>query len=208
MQHTKKIVMAVIALSLTGCDEQARDFAKKTRELLKTRGKMLDSRLERERKAYLTIAKAQTDTERTIVFTELTNERTERSTILAAEYTNGGKPTYRWRQDIGEFRKLDFEARIGLLTAEIDQTAKALEALEELRAEKTQTKALDAALAALEKKKTPLQEAMFLAEFAKETKSSYDESVCKKALEESKKGDEENKANWKQFLEDKGCKAE
>ena len=189
----------LLAPALSACDEEARQFAVRTAEILQQRSAELTKKIAAERKAYDTVAAIANQVQRDLIDSSLNNERTSRSIALAAEYDEGRKPASRWQTDLAEYAQMDYRLNRDLLSADFGVGAEYLQKLQALEIEQAKVDALATLLTRLAKKPSLAEDLQAIGAFAEDTKAEFDKKVCT-AL--SKDPSAEAKAAFKT----RGCK--
>jgi hypothetical protein len=196
---TLAICCALLPL-LTGCDSEARDFAKKTAALLRQRSAQLTQKIKAEAEAYRQIAGIADDSSRTLVDSTLRNEREGRAVALAADYVEQRKPVSRWQTDLLDYAQLDAAMSRDLLTSDIDASSKYLQGIQALAIEQAKVDVLAKLLERLATAPTLLEDGEAIGKFIQDTKSEFDKQACA-ALEAKMASDQ---AAAKEFKA-KGC---
>jgi hypothetical protein len=205
--NRKSMILLPAVLLLSGCDERAREFASKMRDILCARTKYLQSRIDAEQTAYKNLADIFATAGRQTEAARLTNEMIERSTALSIDYSQSPQHAAFWSRDLQTYRKMFFDSQLAAVNAEIDQTASQLAALEALEIQQAQIDALDKLLATLAKKQSLADAVSQLKGFATDTSDSYDKVVCNDAQERLKNPSTSaaDKATLQTLVKDKGC---
>lgn len=131
----------------------------------------------------------------------LANERSERVNELSADYQEQRKPASLWRKDLSDYAQADYAARRNLLTSDINANTLYLQRFESLKADQDKVDTLAKLLSALANKPSLRSDLTVMANFAEETKKSFDDKVC---ADLKAKGEAGNSAAQK-LLKDKGC---
>ncbi len=197
-------VMIVAGFCLSGCDDSARNFATKTKDILDQRSTQIAGKIAAEKSAYAKQAAHAAEDNRALVDSSLQNERNERSDTLAADYTEGRKPVSLWRKDLADYAKIDYAANREMLAAETDTTSQYLQSFDDLKVEQDKISALSKLLAALAKKPSLRDGASALGSFAEDTKNEFDKKVCKQLSSQKAGSGDSAKAAAKAFGA-KGC---
>lgn len=203
----KRILLGVLAGAIligTGCDEKARDFALKTKDILDQRSQQLSRKIAAEKAAYNRSATLAAEDHRMLTDSALLNERNERSDEIAADYDEGRKPTSLWRKDISDYARLDNARNRELLTADMDANTRYLDRFETLKIEQDKVDALSKLLASLAAKPSIKDDLARLSGFAEDTKQEFDVKVCKQLKVEKTATDDAGKAATKSYA-DKKC---
>lgn len=178
MKTTTMLLTSVISVALTGCDEQAREFAQKTKTILDQRSEQISKKIAAEKDAYNKFAAYAAEDHRALVDSSLQNERNERGDHLAADYDEDRKPVSLWREDLADYAKADYSANRELLTAAMDANTQYLENFEQLSIEQDKVAALSKLLVALAMKPSIKEDVQALTSFAQDTKQEFDKKVC------------------------------
>jgi len=163
---------------LLGCDEDARDFATKTKIILDQRSAQLSRKIASERETYDKEAAAASEDHRALVDSTLQNERNERTDSLSADYEEGRKPVSLWRKDLSDYAKIDYTTNREILISEMDASTLYLQKLDDLKIEQDKVDALSKLLSTLANKPSIKNEIGALASFAEDTKQEFDQKVC------------------------------
>lgn len=177
------------SLAIAACDDQARDFARKTRTILDQRSDQLAKKIAAEKTAYDNWTSSAAEDERALVDSSLQNERNERSDALAADYDEGRKPVSLWRKDLSEYARIDYEANRDLLLSDIDTHTRFLQDFDDLKIEQDKVNALSKLLAALAEKPSLKDDISAISSFAGDTKTEFDKKVCSQLKSQIKVND-------------------
>ena len=177
------------SVAIVGCDDQARDFAQKTKAILDQRSEQLLKKITAERTAYDRFASQTAEDQRALVDSALQNERNERSDALAADYDEGRKPVSLWRKDLSEYARIDYEANRELLVADMDANTRFLQNFDNLKIEQDKVDALAKVLAALSQKPSLKDDISAISSFAGDTKTEFDKKVCSQLKSQIKVND-------------------
>ena len=193
------MLCVLLAPVLSACDEDARQFALRTAEILRQRSAELTRKIAAEKKAYQDVSSIANESHRALIESSLNNERTARSIALAADYDEGRKPPSRWQTDLVEYAQIDYRLNRDLLAADMGAGAEFMQKLQALEIEQAKIDALAKLLAALAEKPSLAEDLDAITAFAEDTKAEFDKKVCE-AL--AKDGSPEAQAAFKA----KGCK--
>jgi hypothetical protein len=172
------VASLILSVLVAGCDEKARDFARRTAAILQQRSEQLSRKIAAETAAYNAAAVAATEAQRALADTTLANERNARTIALAADYDEDRKPVSRWQTDLAEYAQIDHRLTRDLLIADVDAGSLFLQKLQALKIEQDRVEALARLLEALAQKPTLTQDLEALAGFAEDTKTEFDQKVC------------------------------
>ena len=172
------VIGSLIALGLTGCDEDALRMAKEAHNVLSTYELELEHKLASEQKAYIQQAQIEAEAEREQVYSNLEQERLERSRTLALDLIEGKQDANRWREPIREYAKADYSIQRDVLLADMNSQFQFLEKIQALTVDKQKISALSKAFDLLSEKRGLADQLKDLADFAKETKGDFDKAVC------------------------------
>jgi len=189
----------LLAPALSACDEEARQFAVRTAEILQQRSAELTKKIAAERKADNAVATLANQVQRDLIESSLNNERTSRSIALAAEYDEGRKPASRWQADLAEYAQMDYRLNRDLLSADFGAGADYLQKLQALEIEQAKVDALATLLARLAKKPSLAEDLQAIGAFAEDTKAEFDKKVCAALAKDSS-------AEAKAAFKSRGCK--
>lgn len=170
--------LLAVTVGLSGCDEEARDFATKTKAILDQRSVQLSKKIAVEKEIYDKEAAAASEDHRALVDSTLQNERNERSDSLSADYEEGRKPVSLWRKDLAEYAKIDYTTNREILISEMDSSTLYLQKVDDLKIEQDKVDALSKLLATLAKKSSIKDGIGALASFAEDSKQEFDKKIC------------------------------
>jgi hypothetical protein len=198
----RRVTIAICGLLplLTGCDSEARDFAKKTAALLRQRSAQLAQKIKAETEAYHEIARIADESSRTLVDTTLRNEREGRAVALSADYVEQRRPISRWQTDLFDYAQLDAAMSHDLLTSDFDASSKYMQGIQALAIEQAKVDVLAKLLERLATAPTLVEDGEAIGKFIQDTKSEFDKQACA-ALEAKMASDQ---AAAKEFKA-KGC---
>ena len=176
----RSILAAVplIALALTGCDENALRMAKEAHNVLNAYEHELERKLASEQKAYMQQAQIEAEAAREQMYSNLEQERIERARSLALDFIDGKQDVRRWREPIREYAKADYDIQSTVLLADMNSQSQYLEKIQSLAVDKQKIAALSKVFASLSEKPALTDQMKDLADFAKETKNDFDKAVC------------------------------
>jgi hypothetical protein len=172
------LLCVLLAPLASACDEEARQFALRTAEILQQRSAELTRKIAAEQKAYQDVSSIANETQRDLIESSLNNERSARSIALAADYDEGRKPASRWQSDLAEYAQIDYRLNRDLLSADMGAGAEFMQKLQELEIEQAKVDALAKLLAALAKKPSLKTDLEAVSAFAEDTKAEFDKKVC------------------------------
>jgi hypothetical protein len=163
---------------LTGCDQQAADFAKKTDELLTEYQKRIDDQIAAAT-TYYHQAAALLATENTrVALATLQNERNERSTELEADYRENRRPPSLYRTHLRDYANDHFDRQKEWLTADSDATAPYLAQLVALESDKATIDAYSKILKNLAQPRGIKDEIGDITKFVSDSKTEFHKLVC------------------------------
>jgi hypothetical protein len=177
-RRTGLVLCLLLAPAVSGCDDEARQFAIRTAEILQQRSAELTRKIAAERKAYNAVAAIANQVQRDLIESSLNNERTARSIALAADYDEGRKPVSRWQADLAEYAQMDYRLNRDLLAADFGAGAEFMQKVQSLEIEQAKVDALAKLLAALAKKPSLAEDLQAIGAFAEDTKTEFDNKVC------------------------------
>ncbi len=112
------------------------------------------------------------------MYSNLEQERIERSRALALDLIEGKQDVGRWREPIREYAKADYAIQRDILLADMNSQFQFLEKIQALAVDKQKIAALSKALDLLSEKPAMADQLKDLADFAKEAKNDFDKAVC------------------------------
>jgi len=169
---------SLIALGLTGCDENALRIAKEAHNVLSAYEQELEHKLASEQKAYTQQAQIEAEAGREQMYSNLEQERIERSRTLALDLIEGKQDVGRWREPIREYAKADYAIQRDILLADMNSQFQFLEKIQALAVDKQKIAALSKAFDLLSEKPALADQLKDLTNFAKEAKDDFDKAVC------------------------------
>lgn len=175
---------------VSACDEEARQFATRTAEILQQRSAQLSVKIAAESATYNKIAAHALEATRQLADSSLLNERQERAGLLALDYTQGRKPVSRWRTDLTQYTRVDYEVNRKLLTEDMNAQSRFMTQVQALQLEQDKVDALAKLLGTLATNRTLAEDIEAAATFAQDAKAEFDKKVCAQ-LEKQKSGADE-----------------
>jgi hypothetical protein len=176
---SKRLLAVLLLLPLvSACDEEARQFAARTAEILQQRSVQLSAKIAKESAVYNAIATHALESSRQLADSRLLNERMERASVLALDYVEGSKKASRWRTDLTEYARLDYTVNRQLLTQDMNAQSRFMTQIQALSLEQDKVDALAMLLATLAKKRPVLEDLQAAGTFLEETKAEFDKKVC------------------------------
>ena len=171
-------IASLIALGLTGCDENALRMAKAAHNVLNAYEQELEHKLASEQKAYTQQSQIEAEAGREQMYSNLEQERIERSRALALDLIEGKQDVGRWREPIREYAKAEYAIQRDILLADLNSQFQFLEKIQALAVDKQKIAALSKTLDLLSEKPAMADQLKDLADFAKEAKNDFDKAVC------------------------------
>jgi len=172
------VAFCTFLFPIAGCDEDARQFAERTKAILDQRSDQLAKKIAAEKRSYDNWASNAAEDQRALLDSSLQNERNERSDILAADYDEGRKPVSLWRKGLSDYARIDYDANRQLLLSDLDANTRYLQGFDDLKIEQDKVDALSKLLATLEKKPSFKDDVKAISSFAEDTKTEFDKKVC------------------------------
>jgi len=169
---------SVIALGLAGCDENALRMAREAHNVLSAYEQELEHKLASEQRAYTQQSQIEAEAGREQMYSNLEQERIERSRSLALDLIEGKQDVSRWREQIREYAKADYAIQRDILLADMNSQFQFLEKIQALAVDKQKIVALSKAFDLLSEKPALADQLRDLADFAKESKDGFDKAVC------------------------------
>ncbi len=198
------LVIGMVTVLLTSCDDKARQLASQTDQLLKQRSKELATQTAKEVAAYHDYAARATEDQRALVAASLANDRSEQADKIAAQDLDAPKSIPLWRVQLAEYASLDYAAERQQLSTDLDATTSYLQKYEDISIEQDKVDALSKLLAALQKEPSLKDQITSVSSFAQDTKDAFDKDVCTSLKTKQTGTDPAAKAAAKLFT-DKKC---
>jgi hypothetical protein len=163
---------------LTGCEQRAAEFAKKTDELLTEYQKRIDAQIA-DTTAYYQRAAAVTASEtRRVTLDNLEAERNERTTELEADYRENRKPASLYRTHLRDYANEHFDRQKEWLSADLNASAPYLQQLVALESDKATIEAFSKMLKNLAQPRSAIDEIKDMKKFVDDTKTEFNKLVC------------------------------
>ena len=178
MKNTLFGVLLSGVFLVSGCDEQARSFAARTRDILDRRSVEVSKKISVEMQAFQASAGQATEDSRNLANDSLANERSERADRLAVDYRENRTPVSHWRSQLFEYAQIDYATRAQILTTDLDAKTLYMQRYEELKLEQDKLAALSRLLTVLAAKQSLKNDVGAISEFAEETKQDFDQKIC------------------------------
>lgn len=178
MRSTAPAIVSFVALVLAGCDENALRMAKEAHGILNSYELQLERKLDSEQKAYTQQAQIEAEAAREQMYSNLDQERIERSRSLALDIIEGKQDLGRWREPIRDYAKVDYAIQRDILLADMNSQSQFLEKIQALAIDKQKITALSKAFDLLSAKPSLANQLKDLTDFAKESKNDFDKAVC------------------------------
>jgi len=202
---TGPFLIVGLCVTLSGCDQEARDFAANTIKILQARSKDIGTKIKAENDAYTRFSAAAAQDHRDLLDSAIRNEINERSITLAASYHDDPKLIAQWRKDMAAFGDVDFNLQSQLFNGDLDESAKYLQNFQSLKIEQDKVDALAKLLGVLAKKQSAIAELKALGEFAEDSKQQFDTKVCLQIKTDQASTDAKKKAAADAAYKAKGC---
>jgi len=183
------VAFSTCLFPITGCDEDARQFAEKTKAILDQRSDQLTKKIAAEKRSYDNWASNAAEDQRALLDSSLQNERNERSDILAADYDEGRRPVSLWRKDLSDYARIDYDANRQLLLSDLDANTRYLQGFDDLKIEQDKVDALSKLLVTLEKHPSLKDDIKAVSSFAEDTKTEFDKKLCSELKSQIKVND-------------------
>jgi hypothetical protein len=151
---------------------------KATRQLLADYQKAIAGQISAQQKSYVKVGQAAEQGRRNEVEDGLANERLRRAELITDDFITFHRPITHWKEYLRDYAALDFKSNRELLELDTLDGSRFLQGVQDLKADFEQVQALDKALAALEKKKSPWEALKDFGAMAKDTKDEFDKLVC------------------------------
>ena len=106
--RARLLMVPLIAVAFTACDEKALQMAKDVGKVLNAYQAQLERRIAAEQSAYTQQAQIEAEAAREQALSNLEQERLERSRGLALDILSGKQDVARWREPIRDYAKVDY----------------------------------------------------------------------------------------------------
>jgi len=172
-------LVAAMCLCLVGCDKNAIDFAKKTREMLGGYQKQLEKQIAEAEYHYLEYATLRADSTFKRRTFDLAAARSETGEKLAFAYAEKSKQPSHIRDELSAYAAKEHETDLAAHQGEVDRSRAYLEKIEALRIEKDKIEAFGKLLDGMAVKRPLQRDAQEIQKFVDATKDEFDKLVCK-----------------------------
>jgi len=189
MNRVLGIILIFSALLLTGCDEEAQQYARELKQVLSSYQEQVQRKTNAEQAAYRSLTSYYAHAQEEDLFLKLQLERNERVRKLADEYVKGQRsaPTNsELRGFLKDFANFDFEETRKGLEDESDVNTRYLANLESLQLETEKMESLSQALDSLSKPKRPLAQLKEFVAFANQVDKEVQKLACEDVAKEIK----------------------
>jgi hypothetical protein len=176
--RARLLIVPLIALTFTACDEKALQMAKDVGKVLSAYQAQLERRIAAEQSAYTQQAQIEAEATREQALSNLEQERLERSRGLALDILSGKQDVARWREPIRDYAKVDYSIQHDFLLADMDAQSQFVQRIQALTLDKQKIAALSKAFGALAEKPGLFDQLKGLGDFAKETSDDFEKAVC------------------------------
>jgi protein involved in sex pheromone biosynthesis len=187
MNRVLGIIVICSAFLLTGCDEEAQQYAKELKQVLGSYQEQVERKNNAEQAAYRSLTSYYAHAQEEDLFFKLQLERNERVRKLADEYVKGQRsaPTNtELRALLKDFGNFDFEETRKGLEDESDVNTRYLANLESLQLETEKMESLSKALDSLSKPKRPLTQLKEFVAFATQVDKEFQKLGCEDVARE------------------------
>ncbi len=165
-------------LFVSGCDDQARSFAGKTKSILANRSVEISKKIRAESQAYQAYRAQASEDTRNLANDSLANERSERVDQLAADYLDDPSSISHWRSELFDYAQTDYTTTMRVLSSDLTATNLYMQRYQELKIEQEKVRALSKLLTVLAQKQSLQKELGGLSDFADETQKNFDQKIC------------------------------
>jgi hypothetical protein len=189
MNRVLAIILICSASLLTGCDEEAQQYAKELNQVLSSYQEQVERKNNAEQAAYRSLTSYYAHAQEEDSFLKLQLERNERVRKLADEYVKGQRsaPTNsELRSLLKDFANFDFDETRKGLEDESDVNTRYLANLESLQIETEKMESLSKALDSLSKPKRPLAQLKEFVAFATKVDKEVQKLTCEDVAREIK----------------------
>ena len=171
-------LVAAACLGLAGCDNEAIEFASKTREMLGGYQKQLQRQIAEAENRYLEYATLQADSRFTRSAIDMAAVRSEMGEKLAFAYTDKSKRPSHIREELSAYATKQHEIDLAAHQGAVDRSRAYLEKIEALRIDKDKIEAFGKLLDGMAVKRPLQKDAGEIQKFVDATKGEFDSLVC------------------------------
>lgn len=189
MKKLATLLLLCSLFALTGCDEEAQEYAKQLGTVLNSYQAQVNRKINAEQEAYKSLTTFYAHAQEEDMFFNLALERNKRAREMADEFVSGKKspPTAsEIRAFLKSYSSYDFDQTRALLENESDASTRFLTNLENLELESQKVESLSKVLEELSKPKRPLRQLKDFASFATQVDKEMQKLVCDDLAKEIK----------------------
>jgi len=201
----KLISLAPILMVLTGCDQQAIEFARKADDLLTAYQKRINEQMAESTKFYQRSATFEALRARRLILENLEAERNERSTALEADLRGGRRFASLYRTYLRDYADGHYQKTVEWLSADTDAVAPYLQQLVALESDQAVIDAFGKSLKNLEKPRGLIAQANDVKDFVQGTKQEFDMLLCTDLKGKMDKATGDEKKTLTTMFDDKKC---
>jgi hypothetical protein len=201
----KLISLAPILMVLTGCDQQAIEFARKADDLLTAYQKRINEQMAESTKFYQRSATFEALRARRLILENLEAERNERSTALEADLRGGRRFASLYRTYLRDYADGHYQKTVEWLSADTDAVAPYLQQLVALESDQAVIDAFGKSLKNLEKPRGLIAQANDVKDFVQGTKQEFDKLLCTDLKGKMDKATGDEKKTLTTMFDDKKC---
>jgi hypothetical protein len=205
MRRSTIVVLLFLVLTLTSCDQTARDFAKNVKAMLDEYGARIDRQIRTESQYYQRAAVLEVKHQHENLLNSMKADRAERGSELAAELNEGSKSALRIRGYLREYAQSEYTSRRDAYAGEVDATRQYLAKLQVLQADKDRIGALGKLLDGLSKKLSLTDEVSAIKQAVGDTKTDFDKLICDDIATKLKAATGKDKDSLTKLQADRKC---
>jgi hypothetical protein len=199
------MILLPLTLALSGCDQNARDFATNAKTMLDRYAARIDREIAAESQYYQREAVLEVKHRHENLANSIKADRAERGSETAVELSGGGSPL-RIRTYLRDYAQSEYTRRVGAWTGETDSSRQYLANLQTLQADKDRIHALGKLLDGLSSKKLNLAAEIGAATQAvSETKTDFDKLICDDVAAKLKGASGKDKESLGNLQRDRKC---
>lgn len=199
------LILLPLILTLTSCDQNARDFAKNAKALLDEYAARIDGQIQAESQYYQRDAVLEAKHRHENLLNSATAERSERFSEVAASISQGSKSPLQFRTYLRDYAQSEYTSRRDEYYGEVDATRPYLAKLQALAASKDRIQALSKLLDGLSQKVSPIDETGAIKQTVSDAKTDFDRLICDDIVTKLKTATGKDKDTLTRLQTDRKC---
>lgn len=199
------IFVVPLALALSSCDRNAREFANSAKAILDDYAARIDRQIQIESQYYQRDAVVEMRHHRENIANSMKADRSERGSDLVVELNAGTKSPLQIRSYLREYAQSEYTKRRDAYNGEVDATRAYLAKLQLLQANKDRIQALGKLLDGLSKKLSVTAEVNAVSQAVSGAKTDFDTLICDDIAARLKTAAGRDKDSLKKLQMDRKC---